>query len=103
MTASAPTPERIRGMIKAYQGSQVLKGAQELAEAIETSRKGMRVLCDFLTIRGLLEKQGGTYRSSPDAALFLDRRSPAYFSSVGRVHRGAGDRRSSCRPSLART
>jgi len=30
----------------------------------------------------LLEKSEGIYRLSADAAVFLDRRSPAYFGSI---------------------
>lgn len=95
-----PTPDRIFQKINAFQSSAALKGAldlglftalgdgrksaEELAEAIDASEKGVRVLCDFLTIDGLLEKDGAQYRSSPDAALFLDEASTAYFGSVGR-------------------
>ena len=57
--------------------------AAVLAERISASEKGTRVLCDFLVIAGLLEKEGGEYRSSPDAAFFLDENSPAYFGTVG--------------------
>ena len=54
-----------------------------LAGRIGASEKGTRVLCDFLTIAGLVQKQGGAYRLTPEAAFFLDERSPAYFGSVG--------------------
>jgi len=96
----SPTPERIFQIINAHQSSAALKGALDLglftalggesrtAEALATSmgasEKGVRVLCDFLAIEGLLEKNGDGYRSSPDAALFLDEASPAYFGGVGR-------------------
>jgi SAM-dependent methyltransferase len=96
---ASPTPQRIFQLVNAFQSSQALKGALDLglftaigggtataaslAGQRGTSEKGMRVLCDSLVIAGLLEKQGDEYRSAPDAALFLDERSPAYFGSVG--------------------
>ena len=50
-----------------------------------TSDRGVRILCDFLVDRhGFLEKEGTNYRCSPDPALFLDERSPAYFGTVVR-------------------
>jgi len=104
--ANAPTPDRIMQMMGAYQASAALKGALDLglftalsgetrsaaslAEAVEASEKGVRILCDFLVIGGLLEKEGAAYRSSPDAALFLDEASPAYFGSVTKFLLGDG-------------
>jgi 2-polyprenyl-3-methyl-5-hydroxy-6-metoxy-1,4-benzoquinol methylase len=98
-TATGPTPERIFQMINAFQASDALKGAIELglftalgretrtapdlARLVGGSEKGTRVLCDFLVVHGLLLKDGDRYRSAPDAALFLDKSSPAYFGSVG--------------------
>ena len=95
------TPDRIMGMISAFQASGVLKGAIELglftalgkerksadqlAEEIKASPKGTRIMCDFLSVHGMLEKIDGHYQSAPDAALFLDRNSPAYFGSVGQL------------------
>lgn len=92
------TPERIFQMLNAYQASAALKAAIELdiftavAEGDDTSAKlaarcgaaerGVRILCDFLTVAGFLSKEGDAYRPAPDAALFLDRRSPAYIGGV---------------------
>jgi hypothetical protein len=99
-----PTPERIFQKINAYQTSAALNGAldlglftalgnearsaADLARTMNASEKGVRVLCDFLTIEGLLEKEGTDYRSSADAALFLNEDSPAYFGSVGKFMMG---------------
>ena len=44
----------------------------------------MRILCDFLTIIGLLAKQDGVYSHTPTSALFLDPRSPASLHSMAR-------------------
>ena len=96
---NSPTPERIFQVINAFQSSAVLKGALDLglftalgsesktaaalAEEVRASERGVRILCDFLVVAELLQKQGAQYRSSPDSALFLDENSPAYFGSVG--------------------
>ncbi len=92
------TPERIFQTLTAYQAAAALKAAIELdvftavAEGEDTTDKlaarcgaaerGVRILCDFLTIAGFLSKEGGRYSLAPDAALFLDRRSPAYVGGV---------------------
>jgi 2-polyprenyl-3-methyl-5-hydroxy-6-metoxy-1,4-benzoquinol methylase len=58
--------------------------AAELAAACKASPRGMRVLCDYLVISGLLMKSAGSpdwsthnYSNTPDSQLFLDARSPA--------------------------
>lgn len=100
----APTPQRIFQALNGFQTSAALKGAidlglftalgsermpaQALARALGASERGVRILCDFLTIGGLLHKQGAEYRSSPDAALFLDEKSPAYVGSAARFVAG---------------
>jgi 2-polyprenyl-3-methyl-5-hydroxy-6-metoxy-1,4-benzoquinol methylase len=85
-------------MFFAYQASFALKTAVELnlfsalsdgpltsaqlAERVSASEKGTRVLADFLTIAGLLQKHDATYTLTPDSAVFLDQKSPAYIGSV---------------------
>jgi 2-polyprenyl-3-methyl-5-hydroxy-6-metoxy-1,4-benzoquinol methylase len=56
----------------------------QLAQRCETSERGMRILCDFLTIVGLVAKQDGLYRHTPSSAMFLDPRSPASLHSTAR-------------------
>ncbi len=46
--------------------------------------RGVRILCDYLTIIGLLSKRGSSYALTPDSAMFLDRRSPACMASAAR-------------------
>jgi ubiquinone/menaquinone biosynthesis C-methylase UbiE len=46
------------------------------------SEKGVRVLCDYLTIQGFLEKGGTHYRLTPSTQLFLTRSSPAFMGGV---------------------
>jgi ubiquinone/menaquinone biosynthesis C-methylase UbiE len=56
--------------------------AAELATRAQTSQKGMRILCDFMTIQGFLTKQDGVYGLTRDSAVFLDKKSPAYLGST---------------------
>jgi 2-polyprenyl-3-methyl-5-hydroxy-6-metoxy-1,4-benzoquinol methylase len=56
--------------------------AEKLARRIGTEERGARILADFLTVRGYLEKEKGRYRLTADSAAFLDRRSPAYMGSM---------------------
>src|SRR5437868_3081533 len=84
--------------VNAYQRSEALKAAVELnlftaiaighetvaalAQQCETSERGTRILCDYLTILGFLIKHEASYKLTPDTAAFLDRRSPAYLGSA---------------------
>jgi SAM-dependent methyltransferase len=95
--ASHPTPERLFGAINAYQQTEALKAAIELevftaiaesnttAQAIakrcQSAERGIRILCDFLTIHGFLTKSGAQYGLAADAAAFLNKHSPAYLGS----------------------
>jgi ubiquinone/menaquinone biosynthesis C-methylase UbiE len=51
---------------------------------VGASERGIRILCDFLTVSGFLTKEEFQYGLAPDAAMFLDRRSPAYMGSAAR-------------------
>jgi 2-polyprenyl-3-methyl-5-hydroxy-6-metoxy-1,4-benzoquinol methylase len=84
--------------LNAYQKTAALKAAIEidlftaigegahsvpaLAKRCQGSERGVRILCDFLTIIGFLTKQDQTYALTPDSAMFLDRRSPACIAST---------------------
>ena len=84
--------------VNAYQRSAVIKAAiqldiftiisggratvQLLASKCETSERGMRILCDYLTVIGFLIKEGQHYRLTPDSATFLDRQSSAYVGDA---------------------
>lgn len=97
-TTPAVSPERIFDLLGAYRRTAALKAAIELdlfsaiaggattaaaiAQKLGTPERGVRILCDFLTIEGLLSKQGSCYGLEPDVALFLDRSSPAYVGGV---------------------
>ena len=56
--------------------------AAALAAKTGASERGIRILCDYLTIIGLLEKAGGTYQLKPESAMFLSKRSPAYLGTT---------------------
>src|SRR6202171_3520583 len=97
-TAGRPTPERIFNTLNAYQQTAALKTAIELdvfsaigagantAAAITAktgaAEKGVRILCDFMTVQGFLTKDQGKYALTQESALFLDRKSPACLASM---------------------
>lgn len=56
--------------------------AAEIAKRCNASERGIRILCDTIVTDGLLTKENGRYACAPDAAVFLDRRSPACLASV---------------------
>src|SRR5688500_12634617 len=96
--AQQPSPQLFFQTINAYQQTEALKAAIELevfteigegnktatqiAQRCQASDKGMRVLCDFLTIHGMLTKDGDQYGLTLDSATFLDKRSPAYLGGT---------------------
>src|ERR1700688_3402820 len=93
-----PTPERFFNAINAYEQTEAMKAAVELeiftaidegnttaatiAKRCEASERGVRVLCDFLTIHGFLTKEGTQYGLTQDSAVFLNRKSPAYLGGT---------------------
>jgi hypothetical protein len=54
----------------------------EIAGRLHVPERGIRILCDYLTIMGLLEKRGSEYALTPDSAFFLSKRSPAYMGGT---------------------
>src|SRR5271165_1219465 len=97
-TVHRPTPERIFNTLNAYQQTASLKAAIELdiftaiadgahdaktiAEQVNASEKGVRILCDFLVIHGFLHKENGKYQLTEESAIFLSKRSPAYLGTI---------------------
>jgi len=95
-----PSPALIFDMLLAYEKTAALRAAIELdlfrwigegghdakslAQRSSASERGVRILCDYLTVQGVLAKHGGDYRHSPLSAAFLDPRSPACVSSIAR-------------------
>ena len=98
--ASQPSPVLFFETLNAHQRTAALKGAIELdlftaiAEGANTaqaaakrcaaSERGTRILCDYLVIIGFLTKDGNRYGLTPDTAVFLDRRSPAYIGAAAK-------------------
>jgi 2-polyprenyl-3-methyl-5-hydroxy-6-metoxy-1,4-benzoquinol methylase len=56
--------------------------ARAVAEARGVPERGIRILCDYLTILGFLIKRADTYDLTPDSAFFLSTRSPAYLGGT---------------------
>ncbi len=97
---SQPNPLPIFDALNAYQQTMALKGAVELdlfthiadgastaaeiAERCDAAERGVRILCDFLTINGFLAKTGGNYGLTQDTAVFLSKRSPAYMGGAAK-------------------
>src|SRR5205814_7051064 len=52
--------------------------AEIIATYCHASPRGMRILCDYLTVLGLLTKSGGQYALTPDSDVFLNPKSPGY-------------------------
>jgi SAM-dependent methyltransferase len=96
--SAPPSPERFFNAINAFQQTEAMKAALELdlftaiaegntlpdslAARTGAHPRGVRILCDFLCVQGFLTKLDDRYGLSPDAAVFLDRRSPAYLGSI---------------------
>jgi 2-polyprenyl-3-methyl-5-hydroxy-6-metoxy-1,4-benzoquinol methylase len=53
-----------------------------IARHCSASERGIRILCDYLTIHGVLVKEDGRYRHTPTSAAFLDPRSPTSLATV---------------------
>jgi 2-polyprenyl-3-methyl-5-hydroxy-6-metoxy-1,4-benzoquinol methylase len=92
------TPGPVFEMLLAYQRTAALKAAIDLdvfgavskgpadaaaiARHCSASERGIRILCDFLSIYGILVKENARYRHSPTSAAYLDPRSPSSLASI---------------------
>jgi SAM-dependent methyltransferase len=99
-TQPQPSPALIFELLNAHHRTAALQAAIQLdlfralgegpadvstlAERCSASPRGTRILCDYLTTMGLLEKENDIYRHSPTSAAFLDPRSPACIASISR-------------------
>ena len=93
-----PTPERIFNTLCAFQQTAALKAGIDLdiftaiADGANTSvvlaaktgaaERGVRILCDYLTIQGFLTKEAERYALTQESAIFLNRHSPACLASM---------------------
>ena len=100
LAAAPPDPGIIFETLLAHQRSAALRaaielnvfgavgegpaGAATLAERCSSSPRGIRILCDFLVIMGLLVKDGDVYSHTPTSAQFLDPHSPTSLHTTAR-------------------
>ena len=99
MQQTAPvTPDLFWETMTGYQRSEALKAAVELevftkigeghqtagaiAEAARASERGIRILCDTLTVMGFLTKEGDEYGLPDASAAFLDKNSQMYLGAT---------------------
>jgi 2-polyprenyl-3-methyl-5-hydroxy-6-metoxy-1,4-benzoquinol methylase len=99
-SAGGLAPELVFQTLSAYQRTAALRAAIEidlfraigegpgdvasLARRCAASERGIRILCDFLTVIGLLSKEQGSYRHTETSAMFLDPKSPACIASISK-------------------
>jgi 2-polyprenyl-3-methyl-5-hydroxy-6-metoxy-1,4-benzoquinol methylase len=97
-TAQQPSPQLFFQAINAHMRTEALKAAIELevftaigegnttpaeiAKRCNASEKGIRVLCDYLTIMEMITKKDGHYGLTLDSSVFLDKRSLAYIGGA---------------------
>jgi len=95
---AAPNPELVWDTLNAHQKTAALRAAIELdvftrvgegahdvteiARLCGASTRGIRILCDYLTVNGFLDKAGDKYDLTPTSAVFLNGHSPACMASV---------------------
>jgi hypothetical protein len=95
---SKPTPERIFNTMIAFQETEALKAAIELdiftaiADGAKTAallaaktgaaERGLRILCDYFTVKEFLTKRGDQYALTQESAIFLNRHSPACLATM---------------------
>ncbi len=99
-TSSSPnlSPEHIFQTLNAHHQTTALKTAIEmdlftaidegnhrteaLAKRLNASERGVRILGDYLTIIGFLQKERDEYHLTEEAAVFLSKRSPQYMGTI---------------------
>lgn len=98
MTSQGPSPALFFDTISAYQRTEALrtavdlhlfahlgsgpKSAAQIASLCHASERGVRILADYLTIVGFLQKSNDTYDLTADSRVFLDPKSPAYLGGT---------------------
>src|SRR5882672_6825551 len=97
-TPAQPSPDLFFDTLTAYQKTAALKAAIDLnlftaladapataaqiAKACNAAERGVRILCDYLTVLGFLQKSGDKYNLTLDSTVFLSRKSPGYAGGV---------------------
>lgn len=98
MSSQGPSPALFFETITAFHRTEALRSAIELdlftkvgagqrtaaqiASACQASPRGIRILADYLTILGFLNKHNDQYELTPDAEVFLNRNSSAYLGGA---------------------
>ena len=98
MQMSEPTPDLFVDTVFAYQKTATIKAAigldlftaigtdaktiEAIAKETGAAPKGIRILCDYLTVQGFLKKLGDHYEATAATQIFLDAKSPAYMGGV---------------------
>lgn len=93
-----PNPGLVWDALNAHQKTAALRAAIDLdvftaiadgeadvagiSSRCGASTRGIRILCDYLTLNGFLKKQNERYELSPTSAVFLNRHSPASMASL---------------------
>lgn len=96
--AALPSPDLFWQTITAFQRSAAMqaaieldvftkiadgnKTAQAIAEVCEAAERGIRILCDTLTVMEFLTKENGQYDLNEMSAAFLNRKSPTYIGDT---------------------
>ena len=62
--------------------------AETIAARVGASTRGVRILCDYLTVLGFLGKSGSLWRQEPVASAFIDKTSPTSVASIVRFLAG---------------
>src|SRR5260370_9284829 len=92
IATNRPSPEHIFNTLNAFEQSAALKAAIDLdiftaiadgantavllAAKTSAAERGVRILCDYLTIHEFLTKTAGRYAPTQESALFLTPPSP---------------------------
>lgn len=92
------SPEVFIDAVGGYQKTAALKAAvaldlftaiqnengelSRIARRVEASERGVRILCDYLTVLGFLQKESGCYRLTPSTSAFLTTSSPSWMGSI---------------------
>ena len=96
--ASALTPQIFFETVTAFHRSAAMKSAvelnlftkiaegnktaQDIAKACAARERGIRILCDALTVMGFLTKNNDHYDLTEISSVFLNRHSPAYLGDA---------------------
>lgn len=98
MPNGSPSPQRVIDLFHSFHRTAAVKAGVELdvftaigagattvdqlAARCGSAARGIRILCDYLAVIGLLTKEEDGYALGADAAAFLDRRSRLFFGSA---------------------